>query len=209
RHPACQDAAACDCRLARGLRPLDRGATPAGANRRFGVSGPSGVRSDVLCELPYHRRNSRRRQLRPRPNARHEPRYDRIGSGAQHILAPPVVHPMFQAQCTAVILFVALPALFRFANFPVPLIIRSRDMAFPRLNAFSFWLTAFSGILLYFSFLGGSGLYGAGDAPDVRWFAYAALTARTSSPGHRSDYWPLAHLASGFGSVGPARDRLT
>ena len=61
--------------------------------------------------------------------------------------------------------------------------IGARDMAFPRLNAFSFWLTAFGGLLLYFSFLGGSGLYGAGNAPDVGWWAYAPLTARAFSPG--------------------------
>jgi len=62
--------------------------------------------------------------------------------------------------------------------------IGARDMAFPRLNAFSFWLMAFGGILLYFSLLGANGLYGAGNAPDVGWFAYAPLTSRTFSPGH-------------------------
>ncbi len=67
--------------------------------------------------------------------------------------------------------------LFGFANYLVPLMIGARDMAFPRLNAFSFWLTALGGLLLYFSFLGGSGLYGAGNAPDVGWWAYAPLTA--------------------------------
>jgi cytochrome c oxidase subunit 1 len=77
-------------------------------------------------------------------------------------------------------------------------------MAFPRLNAFSFWLTAFSGLLLYFSFLGGSGLYGAGNAPDVGWWAYAPLTARAFSPGHSSDYWTIAVLVSGFGSIATA-----
>ncbi|MGB7464253.1 MAG: cbb3-type cytochrome c oxidase subunit I, partial [Candidatus Acidiferrum sp.] len=61
----------------------------------------------------------------------------------------------------------------------------ARDMAFPRLNAWSFWLTAFGGLLLYFSFIGGNGLYGAGSAPDVGWFAYAPLTARTFSIGQR------------------------
>jgi hypothetical protein len=56
--------------------------------------------------------------------------------------------------------------------------IGARDMAFPRLNAFSFWMTAFGGLLLYFSFVGGDGLYGAGNAPDVGWFAYAPLTSQ-------------------------------
>src|SRR5437879_11909668 len=82
--------------------------------------------------------------------------------------------------------------------------IGARDMAFPRLNAFSFWLTAFSGLFLYFSFVGGFGLYGAGTAPDVGWFAYAPLTSKTFSPGHSTDYWILALLVSVFGSVGTA-----
>ena len=69
-------------------------------------------------------------------------------------------------------------------------------MAFPRLNAFSFWMTAFGGLLLYFSLVGANGLYGAGNAPDVGWFAYAPLTARTFSPGHSTDYWTLALLVS-------------
>ena len=98
---------------------------------------------------------------------------------------------------TTMIFFVAMPILFGFANYLVPLMIGARDMAFPRLNAFSFWLTAFGGLLLYFSFLGGDGLYGAGNAPDVGWFAYAPLTSRAFSPGHSTDYWTLA--APGLG----------
>src|SRR5579862_7982790 len=73
---------------------------------------------------------------------------------------------------------------FGFANYLVPLMIGARDMAFPRLNAFSFWLSFLGGLLLYFSFLGGSGLYGAGNAPDVGWWSYAPLGARAFSPGH-------------------------
>ena len=60
------------------------------------------------------------------------------------------------------------------------------------------------GLLLYFSFFGGSGLYGAGSAPDVGWWSYAPLGARAFSPGHSSDYWTLALLVSGFGSIGTA-----
>jgi len=82
--------------------------------------------------------------------------------------------------------------------------IGARDMAFPRLNAFSFWLSFFGALLLYFSFLGGSGLYGAGNAPDVGWWSYAPLGARAFSPGHGSDYWTLSLLVSGFGSIGTA-----
>jgi len=102
------------------------------------------------------------------------------------------------------IFFFAMPLLFGFGNYLVPLMIGARDMAFPRLNAFSFWLSALSGVLLYFSFLGGSGLYGAGNAPDIGWWAYAPLTARAFSPGSSSDYWTIAVLVSGFGSIATA-----
>src|SRR5262249_49411667 len=94
-------------------------------------------------------------------------------------VSPQVFNRMFTMHGTTMIFFVAMPLVFGFANYLVPLMIGARDMAFPRLNAFSFWLSAFGGIFLYFSFLGGSGLYGAGSAPDVGWFAYAPLTAQT------------------------------
>ncbi len=119
-------------------------------------------------------------------------------------VSPQVFNQMFTMHGTTMIFFVAMPIVFGFANYLVPLMIGARDMAFPRLNAFSFWLTAFSGLFLYFSFVGGFGLYGAGTAPDVGWFAYAPLTAKTFSPGHSTDYWALALLVSGFGSIGTA-----
>src|SRR6266851_935912 len=115
-----------------------------------------------------------------------------------------VFNRMFTMHGTTMIFFVAMPVMFGFANYLVPLMIGARDMAFPRLNAFSFWLTAFGGFLLYFSFVGGSGLYGVGNAPDVGWWAYAPLASRAFSPGHSSDYWTIALLVSGFGSIGTA-----
>jgi cytochrome c oxidase subunit 1 len=102
------------------------------------------------------------------------------------------------------VFLVGMPFLFGFGNYIVPLQIGAKDMAFPRLNAFSFWLTAFGGFLLYYSFLGGGGLYGVGNAPDVGWFAYAPLTASTFSPGHATDYWALALIVGGFGTLGTA-----
>jgi len=119
-------------------------------------------------------------------------------------VSPQVFNRMFTMHGTTMIFFVVMPVLFGFANYLVPLMIGARDMAFPRLNAFSFWLTALGGLLLYFSFLGGSGLYGAGNAPDVGWWAYAPLGAKAFSPGHSTDYWTVALLVSGFGSVGTA-----
>src|SRR5712692_4892269 len=121
-----------------------------------------------------------------------------------NVVTPQVFNRLFTMHVTTMIFFVVMPLVFGFANYLVPLMIGARDMAFPRLNAFSFWLMAFGGILLYFSFIGGYGLYGAGNAPDVGWFAYAPLTAQTFSPGHSTDFWTLSLLVSGFGSIGTA-----
>jgi cytochrome c oxidase subunit 1 len=119
-------------------------------------------------------------------------------------VSPQVFNRMFTMHGTTMIFFVAMPIVFGFANYLVPLMIGARDMAFPRLNAFSFWMTAFGGLLLYFSMVGANGLYGAGNAPDVGWFAYAPLTSLAFSPGHSSDYWTLSLLVSGVGSIGTA-----
>src|SRR5208282_5457402 len=117
-------------------------------------------------------------------------------------VSPQVFNRMFTMHGTTMIFFVAMPFMFGFANYLIPLMIGARDMAFPRLNAFSFWMTAFGGLLLYFSFIGGNGLYGAGTAPEVGWWAYAPLTAHAFSAGHSTDFWTLALLASGVGSIG-------
>jgi cytochrome c oxidase subunit 1 len=121
-----------------------------------------------------------------------------------HVLSAQVYNRFFTMHGTTMVFLVGMPFLFGFANYIVPLQIGARDMAFPRLNAFSFWMTAFGGFLLYYSFLGGAGLYGVGNAPDVGWFAYAPLTARSFSPGHATDYWALALIVSGFGTLGTA-----
>jgi cytochrome c oxidase subunit 1 len=126
-----------------------------------------------------------------------------------HFVSPQVFNRLFTMHGTTMVFFVGMPVLFGFGNYLVPLMIGARDMAFPRLNAFSFWVSAFAGILLYFSYVGGSGLYAAGSAPDVGWFAYAPLTSRVFSPGHSTDYWTLAVLLSGVGSIGTALNIVT
>jgi len=121
-----------------------------------------------------------------------------------HFVPPRVFNALFTMHGTTMVFFVAMPVLFGFANYLLPLMIGARDMAFPRLNAFSFWITACGGLLLYFSVIGGDGLYGAGNAPDVGWFAYAPLTSQVFSPGHSTDFWVLGLLVSGIGSIGAA-----
>src|SRR6202161_2105393 len=121
-----------------------------------------------------------------------------------HFISPQLFNQLFTMHGTTMVFLVGMPLMFGFANYLVPLMIGARDMAFPRLNAFSFWMTALGGLFLYFSFLGGDGLYGAGSAPDVGWFAYAPLTAKTFSVGHSTDFWTLSLLSSGIGSIGTA-----
>src|ERR1700753_1295838 len=121
-----------------------------------------------------------------------------------HVLSAQVYNRFFTMHGTTMVFLVGMPFLFGFANYLVPLQIGARDMAFPRLNAFSFWLTAFGGLLLYYSFLGGAGLYGVGNAPDVGWWGYAPLPARAFSPGHATDYWAVSLIVMGFGTVGTA-----
>ncbi len=117
------------------------------------------------------------------------------------VVSPQVFNRLFTVHGTTMVFMVGIPIVFGFANYLVPLMIGARDLAFPRLNAFGFWAFLFGGLLLYFSFLGGDGLYGAGSAPDVGWFAYAPLTGRAFSPGNSTDYWNLSILVMGFGTV--------
>jgi cytochrome c oxidase subunit I len=125
------------------------------------------------------------------------------------VLSPQVFNRLFTMHGTTMVFFVAIPILFGFANYLVPLMIGARDLAFPRLNAFGFWLTLFGGLLLYFSYLGGDGLYGAGTAPDVGWFAYSPLTGRAFSRGNSTDYWNLAILVSGVGTIATSVNLVT
>src|ERR1700688_3815541 len=84
-----------------------------------------------------------------------------------HFVSPEVFNRLFTMHGTTMVFFMGMPILFGFANYLVPLMIGARDMAFPRLNAFSFWISAFGGLLLYFSYLGANGLYAMGSGADV------------------------------------------
>ncbi|HWB57854.1 MAG TPA: cytochrome c oxidase subunit I, partial [Chthoniobacteraceae bacterium] len=113
-------------------------------------------------------------------------------------LGPDTFNAVFTMHGTTMIFLVAMPMLFGFANYFVPLQIGARDMAFPRLNAFGFWLIPFGGILLHFSFLV------SGGAPAVGWFAYAPLSETPYSSGAGVDYWALSIFVLGIGSVSTA-----
>jgi cytochrome c oxidase subunit 1 len=119
-------------------------------------------------------------------------------------LSPEQFNQIFTLHGTTMIFFVAMPILFGFGNYLVPLMIGARDMAFPRLNAFSFWIFLFGALLLYYSLLGGTGLYGGSGIPDQGWFAYAPLTSMAFSKSHAADYWALGIFISGIGTIGTA-----
>ncbi len=109
-------------------------------------------------------------------------------------LGPETFNQLFTMHGTTMIFLVVMPALAGFANYLVPLMIGARDMAFPRLNSFSYWLFVFGGLLLHFSVL-------AGGAPAAGWFSYAPLSEMPFSSGSGTDYWVAALLLLGVGSV--------
>src|SRR5205814_9013697 len=92
---------------------------------------------------------------------------------------------LFTMHDTTMIFLVVMPVVFGFINYVLTLQIGARVMAFPRLNAFGFWLVPLGGILLRFSVL-------AGGAPAVGWFSYAPLSETPYSSNLGVDYWAIA-----------------
>jgi len=121
-----------------------------------------------------------------------------------HVVGPDTFNRLFTMHGTTMVFLVGMPFVAGFANYLVPLMIGARDMAFPRLNAFGFWIFLFGGFLLYFSYIGGGGLSGAGSAPDIGWFGYAPLSERAFSRGTGTDYWCLGIIVAGIGSIASA-----
>jgi cytochrome c oxidase subunit 1 len=103
---------------------------------------------------------------------------------------------LFTAHGVTMIFLVVMPMGAAFFNFMIPLMIGARDVAFPRLNALSYWVFLFGGLFLYSSwFMGG--------APDGGWFGYAPLTTHQGFlPGdHRLDFYALGLQILGVASI--------
>ena len=111
-----------------------------------------------------------------------------------HFLSPDAYNQIFTMHGVTMIFFVAMPALLGLTVYIVPLMIGANEMAFPRLNAFSFWITFFGGLLLYFSFA-------AGGAPNAGWFNYAPLNENMYSGSQGINYYCMGLLLAGIGSV--------
>ncbi len=100
----------------------------------------------------------------------------------QHLYSAETYNALFTMHGTTMIFLVVMPMGVAFFNFIVPLQIGARDVAFPRLNALSYWLYLFGAILI------NTGWF-VGAAPDDGWFGYANLTTLAYSPGHNQDFW--------------------
>ena len=96
---------------------------------------------------------------------------------------------LFTVHGTAMVFLVVVPILAGFGNYLVPLMIGARDMAFPKLNALSYWLFLAGGLVLYASF------FAKGGASSAGWTAYPPLSESEYSPGNGVDLWILSlHL---------------
>src|SRR5205807_6625817 len=94
----------------------------------------------------------------------------------QSLVTPSTYDELFSMHGITMIFFFVTPMLFGFGNFFVPLMIGARDMAFPRLNAFGYWILLLSGIFVYSSFL-------IGRDPDDGWCSYPTLPNLPHTPG--------------------------
>jgi len=108
-------------------------------------------------------------------------------------MLPSMYNQVFTMHGTTMIFLVVVPALLGLGVYLVPLMIGARDVAFPRLNAFGYWMYALGGCLLYFSFL-------AHDAPAAGWFAYTPLSEKPYSNLQGIDFWALSLLVVGIGT---------
>ncbi|AQX80401.1 cytochrome c oxidase subunit I [Plantibacter sp. PA-3-X8] len=102
---------------------------------------------------------------------------------------------LFTMHGTIMLLMFATPLFAGFANALMPLQIGAPDVAFPRLNAFAFWLYAFGSLIAVGGFLTPQGAAAFG------WFAYAPLSSTTFSPGLGGNLWVLGLALSGFGTI--------
>jgi cytochrome c oxidase subunit I+III len=107
-----------------------------------------------------------------------------LGGPEQSVLGPEAYNELFTMHGTTMMFLFAVPILEGLGMYLVPLMVGARDLPYPRLNAFGYWLYLFGGILLYWSFVTGS-------VPDGGWFAYTPLSSITHSPGRELDYWLL------------------
>jgi len=120
-----------------------------------------------------------------------------LGAPNNTFLDPQTYNELFTMHGTTMIFLGIMPLSAAFFNFMIPLQIGARDVAFPRLNAFSYWVFLAGGLFLNASWI-------VGAAPDTGWFGYANLTSRQFSPGMHVDFWMLGLQILGIASLAAA-----
>ena len=115
----------------------------------------------------------------------------------QSIVTPEVFNQLFTMHGTTMIFLAIMPLGAAFFNFIIPLQIGARDVAFPRLNAFSFWTFLSGALMLKMSWV-------LAAAPNTGWFAYSPLTNSTYNPAHGVDFWIISLLILGIASLAAA-----
>ena len=118
-----------------------------------------------------------------------------LGAPENSLLTPEAYNQIFTMHGTTMVFLAIMPLNAGFMNYFVPLMIGAGDMAYPRMNAMSYWLLLFGGLMMYVSFISG------GSAPDAGWFAYAPLTETRFSPTRGMDFWALGLLLLGISSM--------
>ena len=115
----------------------------------------------------------------------------------QDLVSPEVYNQLFTMHATTMIFLAIMPLGAAFFNYLIPLQIGARDVAFPRLNAFSYWTFLSGALVLKLSwFLGG--------APNAGWFGYAPITGQAYNPGHGIDFWVMSLQVLGIASLAAA-----
>ena len=120
-----------------------------------------------------------------------------LGAPDQTFVSPEVYNQLFTMHGTTMIFLGVMPLSAMFFNFMIPLQIGARDVAFPRLNAFSYWVFLMGGLMLNSSFL-------LNAAPNAGWFGYANLTSKQFSPGLNIDFWVIGLQILGVASLAAA-----
>src|SRR5512141_17620 len=119
-----------------------------------------------------------------------------------HIVSAEFYNQLFTMHGTTMIFLAVMPLSAAFFNFLIPLQIGARDVAFPRLNAFSYWVFLFAGIFITVPIF-------FHVAPNAGWFGYAPLTTRQFSPGINIDFWMIGLQILGVSSLAAAFNFIT
>ncbi len=120
-----------------------------------------------------------------------------LSSPNNTLIGPETYNQLFTMHGTTMIFLAVMPLSAMFFNFLIPLQLGARDVAFPRLNAFSYWVFLLGGLLLNSSWL-------LNAAPDGGWFGYANQTSKQFSPGMNIDFWTVGLQILGVASLAAA-----